>query len=317
MLRGNVLITGGAGFLARAIYRRAKRDNWPARFTCFSRDQAKHVKLLERYPDVRCIQGDVTADPDLLAAAITGHDVVLHAAATKYVDLSEFHAREAIRINLIGSLNVIQAAVRAGVGRVVGISTDKACAPSNVYGMTKALMERAFAEASTLSTAFITCRYGNVVGSTGSVIPLFKRQYEAEGQVKITNPTMTRFWMPVDEAIDLILLALRDCEPGWTAIPYPAAMKIVDVARAATVDDVKIEVVGQRPGEKSDELLVHFSESVRARRMSSPSHWMALVPSGAADPNRDVEAFTLASSNPSHWVTTEQMRAWIADAETV
>jgi UDP-N-acetylglucosamine 4,6-dehydratase len=176
-------------------------------------------------------------------------------------------------------------------------------------------MERLFADTAQFEGGpeFACVRYGNVVGSTGSVIPLFRRQYAELGLVRITNPAMTRFWMSVDEAIDLIVLALERAVPGAIVVPPARAMKIGDVAKAATVDDVKVEIIGERPGEKLHEMLIHHEESVRALTMDDPFHFQLLPPGVKHAP----EAFTLASHSPNHWMSIEDMREFIADAEEV
>ncbi len=311
-LEGKVFVTGGTGFLARGHYRRARREMWPCTFTAFSRDDGKQAALQAQYPEVRCVRGDVAGDIDYLTAAMTGHDTVIHAAAAKYVDRSEFAAFDTVRVNVQGSINVMHAAIRAGVRRVVGISTDKACAAVSVYGMTKAVMERVFSEASANGRTVFTCvRYGNVVGSTGSVIPLFRRQYAEAGEVQVTNPQMTRFWLSVDQAIDLVLLALSDrVHPGAIVVPYAAAMTLEQLV-AAVCPDATVKIIGERAGERRDERLIHFEESVRVQRHSD---FFEVLPVG----NRAGEApFTLSSNTPQQWLTVEEMQALILDSESV
>ena len=172
-LRGKILITGGAGTLGRAIIRRAHSDNWPCSLTVFSRDPVKHLRLQREYPDVHCVMGDVR-DFDGLAKVVAGHDIIIHAAANKHIPQAELNVQHTVDVNVTGSLNVATAAVRAGVSKVLGISTDKVCHPINVYGHTKALMERLFQEYNRIGiTEFHLCRYGNVFGSTGSVVELW------------------------------------------------------------------------------------------------------------------------------------------------
>lgn len=320
MLSGRVFVTGGAGFLARGLYRRAERENWPCEFTAFSRDDAKHVALMKRFPMVRCVRGDVSGHRDFLTAAMMGHETVIHAAAVKYVDLAETNVLDTVKVNVYGSENVAWAAIRAGVSRCIGISTDKACQPVNVYGMTKAVMERIFIEAGRVQTEtdFTLCRYGNVVGSTGSVIPKFKEQLARDGVVSVTNPDMTRFWMSVDEAVDVIILASQT-HPGSTVIPLPKAMTLLDVVHAALGSDfTKVRIVGVRPGEKMHEDLLHEQESVRARLVGLSGDWpdrhYELRPPGEI---LHAEPFSLPSSNPHAWLSAAEMAALIADAETV
>lgn len=312
MLQGRIFVTGGAGFLARALYRRATRENWPATFTCFSRDDAKHVALRRRYPNIHCIRGDVAGDRDVLAGAMRGHELVIHAAAVKYVDLAETAVFDTVRVNVHGSENVAMAAISAQVRRVIGISTDKAALPVNVYGMTKAVMERILVEADRLETEteFTVCRYGNVVGSTGSVIPMFKRQYQESGQVTVTDPAMTRFWMAADAAIDTIIEAAR-CKRGSTVIPVPQAASMRTVLEACGIPTTMARVVGLRPGEKIHELLIHEQESVRCYQ-NGYGYW-ELRPPGEV---HGKQQFSLSSENAIS-LTAEELAAFIADSEGI
>jgi UDP-N-acetylglucosamine 4,6-dehydratase len=309
-----VLVTGGAGFLGRGLLRRVTQGKLDWEVTVYSRDETSQEEARQRYPVARYVLGDVR-DIDLLTAAMMGHDWVVHAAAVKYIPEAELNATECVNVNVGGVENVVRAARTAGVRKVVGISTDKAVQPVNVYGCTKMLMERLFADTVRFEGQPLFCcvRYGNVIGSTGSVIPLFKRQLEEGGRVRITNPDMTRFWMSVDEAIDLILLALERASPGAVIVPPARAMKIVDVARAATQDGVDVEVIGERPGEKRDEMLMHYEESVRSLLHRDPMHYELLPPGNSLGK----EAFTLASHSPNHWMKVSEMRRLIADAEEV
>ena len=310
-----VLVTGGAGFLGRGILRKVQRGQLPWEVTVYSRDETKQDECRRRYPFARYILGDVK-DSERLTAALAAQDAIVHAAAIKYIPEAELNAEECVRVNIGGAESVIRA-VRSfgGHAKTVGISTDKAVQPVNIYGATKMVMERLFADTAQLGdTRFCCVRYGNVVGSTGSVIPLFRRQYEESGRVKITNPNMTRFWMSVDEAVDLVAVALEMGSPGGVLVPFARAMNIVDVAKAATKDDVEIEIIGERPGEKLHEMLIHYEESVRIRAVPlSPEQggFFELLPSG----NSFGESpFTLASHTPHHWMTVEEMRELVADA---
>ena len=312
-----VLITGGAGFLGRGILRRIQetgvnRLDWEA--TIYSRDESKQEECARRYPSARYIIGDVK-DVDRLTVAMMGHDAVIHAAAMKYIPEAELNATECINVNVFGAYNVVKAARAAAIDHVVGISTDKAVQPVNIYGCTKMTMERLFADTSYFEdpTSFCCVRYGNVIGSTGSVIPLFQRQYAETGKVKITNPEMTRFWMSIDEAIDLIQLALEKAAPGSVVIPTVQAMTILDVAKAATKDDVEVEIIGERPGEKLHEMLMHYEESVRTVLHTQPM-WYELRPPGQRVGEKP---FSLASHSPNVFMTIETMRGLIADAQEV
>jgi UDP-N-acetylglucosamine 4,6-dehydratase len=269
-LRGKVLITGGAGFLARGIYRRAQRESWPAEFTALSRDDAKHAKLQADYPFVRTVLGDVvTMDPERMTDLMRGFDIVIHAAASKYVDRAELSPVDTFQTNVVGSMNVAVAAARAQVPYAIAISTDKACQPVNTYGASKLLMERIWQGMPVGPTNFTAVRYGNVVGSTGSVLTLFERQLATDGHISLTDERMSRFWMSVDEAIDTILWALH-VMPGEIVIPKMRASTMRDVACAALgfderkpLPEDRVRIIGLRPGEKMHEQIIHRQESVR------------------------------------------------------
>lgn len=263
MLYGKVLITGGSGYLGRAIMKRAQRESWPCQFTVFSRDEYKQAKCRRQYKDARYILGDVRYR-EQLTLAMVGHDLTIHTAALKYVPEGEHNVTECISVNVGGTQSVFAAAREADMARVVVISTDKAVAPSNVYGMTKALCERLVGETAMdlYGPEISAVRYGNVIGSTGSVIPEFERQYKETKHVSVTDPDMTRFWMPVDDAIDLIVTASKS-ESGSILVPQPRAMLLADLV-AAVVPNATMDVTGLRPGEKMHETLLTQSESVFA-----------------------------------------------------
>lgn len=311
VLKGNVLVTGGAGYLGRAILKYAAEAKWPCRFTVFSRDEEKQWRLQQRFPDVRCILGDVR-DYDRLEAAFCGQDIVIHAGAIKFVPEAEFNVAEAISVNLLGSSNVARAAVRSQVSQVISISTDKACLPVNVYGMTKALMERLMIEADTWGrTKFTVVRYGNVIGSTGSVIPLFLHQKATSGRITVTDPLMTRFWLTAKEAVDIVLKATEEEQGGTILVPRCGAMKLQTLAELIAQDS-PIDVIGPRPGEKPHEELVHFRESVLSEEIDG---YYRLRPRGSNTGAQ--EPFTYASHTPAHWVTKEAMWAAIEEAATI
>lgn len=261
MLTGNILITGGAGFLARGIYERARREKWDARFTALSRDSHKHVQLHRDYPEVRTLQGDVSGDIDLLHHAMVGHDLVIHAAANKHVDECERNAWDTVRVNVFGSMNVVQAAIAAGVQRVIGISTDKACKPVTVYGHSKAQMERLFLEADgwQSDTRFHIVRYGNVLSSTGSVLPVWKKMLERDGYVTATSPNMTRFFMGVGEAVQVILDGLH-VQSGCIYIHKTRALSMRQM-REYLLPDAEFRYLGLRSIEKANEDLLAVEES--------------------------------------------------------
>lgn len=260
MLEGNVLITGGAGFIGRAILARAKREDWPARFTIYSRDEQKQDACRHKFPDAAYVLGDIR-DPYILPAVMANQDIVIHAAALKYIPEAEKNVTECISINVAGTQTVIQSILRSQVKTMVFISTDKAVEPLNTYGFTKALGERIMYESSRLyeDRKFVSVRYGNVIGSTGSVVPVFKRFAREKGKIPITDPNMTRFWISADGAIDLVLRAVLDGVSGGISIPTPQAMRIGKLAEVVC-PGVPHEIIGKRPGEKMHEKLMSLSE---------------------------------------------------------
>jgi UDP-N-acetylglucosamine 4,6-dehydratase len=280
-LSGNVFVTGGAGFLARALYTRARLEGWPCRFTAFSRDDHKHAALLRDFPEVACVRGDVAGDADMLAAAMAGHQLVIHAAAAKHVDLAEYNVWDTKLTNVDGSQSVAWAAIKARVARVIGISTDKVCHPVNTYGLTKALMERLFIEADRLSdlTEFVLTRYGNVLGSTGSVLTVWKAMLAKDGFVSATDPEMTRFWLTGHQAVNLILIA-AGAPAGTITIPRAPALAMSDM-RAWFLPAAEFRYGGLRPGEKRyEELLAREEAPFASLPMKNPYevgayfHWL-------------------------------------------
>jgi UDP-N-acetylglucosamine 4,6-dehydratase len=304
-----VLLTGGSGFLGRGVLRRVMRDlDWEV--TVYSRDETKQDLVRRIWPEARYILGDVR-DYDLLTAAAIGHDAIIHAAAMKYIPEAELNATECVNVNIGGAQAVVRAARTAGIPKVVGISTDKAVQPVNVYGCSKMAMERIYAESSGPHTSFYCVRYGNVVGSTGSVIPFFQRQAKDLGHITLTDPKMTRFWMGVDEAIDLVRIPLEEgnISLGSIVIPQVTAMNMANVA-AAAAPGIDQKIIGLRPGEKMHERLLHHEESVRVIRRRD---WIELLAPGSSA--LDHEPFTLSSSSPHHWMEVERMQELIEDAK--
>jgi FlaA1/EpsC-like NDP-sugar epimerase len=223
-------------------------------------DEERHHRLVFRIGDVR--------DPHAVAAVLRDADVVFHAAAMKQVPACEYHPIEAVQTNIDGAANLVRTIQELGldVETVVGISTDKACKPVNVMGMTKAIQERILIDANLHceGTRFVAARYGNVIASRGSVVPLFREQIAHGGPLTLTTPEMTRFLMSLDEAVDLIFTALRSAHPGETYIPRMPAARIVDLARAMAGDrDIEMVYTGIRPGEKVHEVLVSEEEAPR------------------------------------------------------
>ena len=262
-----VLITGGMGFLGHRIVHRVAENFPDTQVTIYDKKSSRCHQLQQEYPHFRYVNGDVR-DYSRLVSSFKGHDVVIHAAAFKDAIAAERQVIEAVSTNVSGSDNVARAAVETNVGSVVGISSDKACEPANVYGKTKFLMERMFQEADKeTDTKFTLIRCGNIVASTYSVIPLFRRQ-SREGYVTITNRSMTRFWISVDQVVDLVLLALQRVCGGSIVIPRSRSLGILEVALAAAIAeigekrarDITYKTIGPRLGERPHELLVSEAE---------------------------------------------------------
>lgn len=257
-----LFITGGTGTLGHAIVQRARVDNWDCDITIYSRDPLRQLAMKWEYPEVRLIQGDIR-DYDSLFRAMMGHDIVIHAAAQKHIPAGESNPVDTISINVDGSRNVALAALHAEVDIVVGISTDKVCHPANVYGNTKALMESIFLEFNQYGlTEFHLCRYGNVIGSAGSVLTVWQKQVMSGKPITITDPTMTRFWLTENQAVDIVTAALIS-PPGTVYIPRPPAASMEQLANCYGFTERKI--IGRRPGEKKHEMLLTSEEWLRCR----------------------------------------------------
>lgn len=258
-MEGNILVTGGTGTFGQAFAARAEREHWNCSLTIYSRDEMKQQAMKRKFPRCRYVLGDV-ADYDTLERTMIGHDTVLHLAAFKHIPAGEMNLAALFSTNLTGSLNVAKAALRTGVQRVMGISTDKACHPVNAYGMTKALMERFFQEANRAEvTNFHLVRYGNILISTGSVLPLWRRQVARGEPLQVTDPGMTRFWFGIDQAVDLVLEAFT-LQPGAVLIPKLPALRMGAFAEYL-FPGYPQENIGLRPGEKQHEELLTVEES--------------------------------------------------------
>ena len=264
--RLSILITGGTGSFGNKFVEMVLAKYNPRRLIVFSRDELKQFEMRQRFPDktgspMRYFIGDVR-DPDRVRRAMEGVDIVVHAAALKQVPSCEYNPFEAVKTNIYGAQNVIDSAINTGVKKVVALSTDKAVNPINLYGATKLCAEKILiqgnAYAGSKGTRFSCVRYGNVIGSRGSVIPLFKEQ-QKNGKITVTDPRMTRFWVTLDEAVELVIKALHHMQGGEVFVPRLPSMKIIDLAKAIA-PDCEIEFVGIRPGEKLHEVLITEEE---------------------------------------------------------
>jgi UDP-N-acetylglucosamine 4,6-dehydratase len=263
--QSTVLLTGGTGSFGKKFLEIMLRDCHPKKLIVFSRDELKqHEMNTDGFndPSIRYFLGDVR-DRDRLKRAMNGVDVTVHAAALKQVPACEYNPIEAVLTNIMGARNVIEAALDAGVTRVLALSTDKAVNPVNLYGATKLVAEKLFTQANSYSgtgpTRFSSVRYGNVLGSRGSVIPLFQKQMKS-GLLTVTDARMTRFWISLDEGVRFVIRAIERMHGGEVFVPKIPSMNIMDLAKAIC-PNCAINVTGIRPGEKIHETLVSEDEA--------------------------------------------------------
>lgn len=268
----DILVTGGTGSFGRALVTRllGLRDPGPRRIIVYSRDELKQYEMQRELRDfdemerLRFFLGDVR-DGERLRRALTGVDYVVHAAALKQVPACEYNPQEAMKTNIGGAQNLIEAAIDMGVQRVVALSTDKACSPVNLYGATKLVAEKMFTAAGAISgalpTRFAVVRYGNVIGSRGSVVPLFRKQVAAGKELTITDSRMTRFWITLPQAVDFVLRCLERMAGGEIFVPALPTVDIMTLADAIAGAGYERCIVGIRQGEKLHETLITAEES--------------------------------------------------------
>ncbi len=260
-----ILVTGGTGSFGKKFIQTLLTQHYPKKVIIFSRDELKQFEIKQQYgehPALRFFLGDVR-DSERLYRAFRGVDCVIHAAALKQVPTLEYNPFEAIKTNVLGAQNIINAAIDCGVQTVIALSTDKAVNPCNLYGATKLCAEKLFVDANAYiggaPTRFGIVRYGNVVGSRGSVIPLFLKQ-RATGQLTLTDQRMTRFWITMDQAIALVLDALAHVHGGEIFVPKIPSLRMIDLAKKIG-PDCSIKEIGIRAGEKLHEVLLTEEES--------------------------------------------------------
>ena len=256
----NLLVTGGTGSFGKKFVEIMLRDFKPKKIIIFSRDELKQHEMKTGGfddPSLRFFIGDVR-DKNRLVRAMREVDVVIHAAALKQVPSCEYNPFEAVKTNILGAQNIIDAAIDCGVKKVVALSTDKAVNPVNLYGATKLCSDKIFIQGNAYSgvqdTRFSCVRYGNVIGSRGSVIPLFIKQRKT-GKITITDRKMTRFWLSLEQAVEVVVKALSHMQGGEIFVPKIPSMRIVDLAKAIA-PDCEVEIIGIRPGEKLHEILI-------------------------------------------------------------
>jgi UDP-N-acetylglucosamine 4,6-dehydratase len=321
-----VLVTGGTGSFGKKFVERVLRTQKPKKLIVFSRDELKQFEMQrlfneKTHPAIRYFIGDVR-DRERLYRALDGVDVVVHAAALKQVPAAEYNPMEAIKTNVLGASNVIDAAIDRNVKTVVALSTDKAVNPINLYGATKLCADKLFVAANNYSgphgTRFAVVRYGNVVGSRGSVIPFFLSK-RASGKLTITDPKMTRFWITLDQAVDLVLNALNWMQGGEIFVPKIPSMNIMDLAKAIA-PQCKTEIVGIRPGEKLHEVMVPEDEA--RHTLDYPDRYV-ILPSfhewREDSPHKGIKTcapgFSYSSDTNKDWLTVEQLRRMVEGIE--
>ncbi len=315
----NLLITGGTGSFGKKFIQ-IVLDSWkPKKLIVFSRDELKQFEMSQRwsvrkYPCIQYLLGDVR-DKERLIRAFNGVDYVIHAAALKQVPAAESNPAEFVKTNILGAMNIIDAALLNNVKKVLALSTDKACNPINLYGATKLCADKLFTAANVYrklkdDTVFTVVRYGNVLGSRGSVVPFFTERRKT-GSLPITDPRMTRFWVTLDQAVHFVIRVLELAKGGEIFVPKIPSMKIIDLAKTIA-PECSQEIVGIRPGEKIHETLIGEDEG----RNSSEYKECFIVRSNQVEDNNTLaneekpcpEGFTYRSDNNPDLLSIEDLR---------
>ena len=321
-----ILVTGGTGSFGKKFVEIILNEYHPAKLIVFSRDELKQHEMRVGgfdHPSLRYFIGDVR-DVDRLRRAMHGVNIVVHAAALKQVPACEYNPMEAVKTNILGSSNVIEAALDAGVEKVLALSTDKAVNPVNLYGATKLAAEKLFVQSNAyaggMATRFSCVRYGNVVGSRGSVVPIFLQQ-RSNGHLTVTDPRMTRFWLTLEQGVRFVIRRIEQMRGGEVFVPKIPSMNVVDLAQAIA-PQAQLDFVGIRPGEKLHEVLISEDE---ARGTVELEDMFVVQPSGAlwfghswqeqGQPLPD--GFLYASNNNPQWLTVGQIREMVAPFEVV
>jgi UDP-N-acetylglucosamine 4,6-dehydratase/5-epimerase len=322
LTNSSILITGGTGSFGHTFVPLTLAKYNPRRLVIYSRDEMKQWGMAKAYQDdprVRFFIGDVR-DKDRLSRALNGIDYVVHAAATKIVPTAEYNPFECVKTNVIGAMNLIDACIDQKVKRLVALSTDKASSPANLYGATKLTSDKLFIAGNSYSggsdTRFAVVRYGNVMGSRGSVIPFFLTQASA-GVLPITDEKMTRFMITLEQGVDLVWHAFSDMVGGEIYVKKIPSMKVTDIA-LATVPEARHEIVGIRPGEKLHEQMIGTEDVPYTYEYSGHYKILPAIHNWSLDPKRInggelVDAgFSYCSDNNPDWMSVETLRAWIA-----
>ncbi len=317
MLNGkSILVTGGTGSFGKAFVKRALEEFDPRKIIVYSRDEFKQYQMSQTFTSdrLRFFLGDVR-DEKRLYRALCGVDLVIHAAAIKQVPASEYNPFEAVQTNIMGAQNLINAALEAGVQKVVALSTDKACNPVNLYGATKLCSDKLFIAANAYSgkmvTRFAVVRYGNVIGSRGSVVPLFQKLAES-GELPITDERMTRFWITLPQAVKFVVDSFNIMSGGELYIPKIPSMRLTDLAEAIA-PGCRYRTIGIRPGEKLHEMMISRDDSRnlyefgdRYIKLPDFPFWQVELHAGAtAVP----EGFEYSSDTNSQWLDVEGLKS--------
>ncbi len=316
----SVLVTGGTGSFGNKLVEVMLSRYRPRRLVIFSRDELKQSEMQKRFdhPSLRYFIGDVR-DRDRLERAMHGVDLVFHAAALKQIPACEYNPFEAILTNVMGAKNVIDAAIDQGVKRVIAISTDKAVAPVNLYGATKLCAEKLVVQGNVYGhprgTVFSVVRYGNVIASRGSVIPLFAAQ-RASGTVTVTDRAMTRFWIRLEDGVEFAIRCAARMRGGEIFVPKIPSMRVMDLV-AAVAPGCAVEIIGIRPGEKLHEVLISEDESRQALELDDMFVLEPVAPAwsfgGWETAKRAGAGFRYSSDANDRWLSGEEMRQLAAD----
>jgi UDP-N-acetylglucosamine 4,6-dehydratase/5-epimerase len=319
-----VLVTGGTGSFGKKMIKVLLEEYHPAKIIVYSRDELKQHEMRVagyEHPSLRYFIGDVR-DQQRLRRAFNGVSLVVHAAALKQVPACEYNPMEAIKTNILGSSNVVDAALDAGVEKVIALSTDKAVNPVNLYGATKLAAEKLFVQSNSYaggtSTRFSCVRYGNVVGSRGSVVPIFVKQRQ-NGKLTITDDRMTRFWISLEQGVRFTMRCSEQMFGGEVFVPKIPSTTIIDLARAVA-PDAQIDIIGIRPGEKLHEVLISEDEN---RTTVELDDMFVVQPAEALWFGRDWEKrgkplasdFRYASNTNEEWLNVDQIRELVAPFE--
>ena len=317
----SVLVTGGTGSFGKSFVKRLLKDDEVKKIIVFSRDELKQFEMQSDLdsPKMRYFLGDVR-DFSRLKQATDGVDVIVHAAAIKQIPAAEYNPMEAIKTNIIGAENIVNAAIQNGISRVIALSTDKAANPANLYGATKLCSDKLMIAGNVLAgrhpTRFAVVRYGNVLGSRGSVIPFFKEQ-KVKGTIPITDVEMTRFWLTLDEGVDFVINSLSRMQGGEIFVPKIPSFKVTDVAKVVA-PKVPTKIIGIRPGEKLHEVMITEDDSAFTREFED--YYAILAPflletdfyqkNGKPVPL----GFSFTSANNKSWHTVGSFTQVLTDA---